>query len=167
MSLSIDIGKRNLGYSLLSPEGLLFDLFDIEVEGKKYGRVSEVVKRCAVLKDFLECMCKEHNVQEIIIERQVPTNVICMELMYSLVSLSMSYFPMDCITIFDPKCKFTKIGKEYSTRGKEHKKLSVELIREHLREKFPEEVEKFESYAKKDDIADSLLMLLVHRGQIS
>ena len=56
---------------------------------------------------------------------------------------------------------------KYSTKNKEHKKLSVTLCREELYKSYPALVPMFEEYKKKDDIADSILMNLLVNGRIA
>ena len=55
-TLSIDIGIRHLGYSILTTEGLIFDIFDIEDTYKKNrnlcGRIRRIlISSCKTLKE--------------------------------------------------------------------------------------------------------------------
>lgn len=174
--LSLDLGKKNIGYSILTnsilnesnetnnENQLIFGLFDIESSIKtlpnrtKYNKVVKVV---SVLKQFLYDIIDKYDISTVIIERQVPTNVFCMELMYSIVSIVITKIDNESIIIFDPKYKFTYTNTPYTTKNKQHKTLSIQMTRESLNKLFPDKLESFEKYDKKDDIADSIMMLFI------
>ena len=109
---------------------------------------------------FVKQIFDNYNVSTVIVERQVNVNTMAMELMYSLVS-SIYPYTRDII-IFDPKLKFTTLSLKYDTKNKQHKKLSVCVVYNYLLHKYPEHVNKFMSYTKRDDISDAVLMLLVY-----
>lgn len=183
MSLSIDIGKKNLGYSILlnkkseenedidnqiniAENNLIFGIFNIEdeIHNKFKNSNGIVIKRIAVLNNFLTRLIEENHVEKVIIERQVQTNTIAMELMYAIVSLCITKVDMENIIIYDPKKKFTDLNLSYSTKNKEHKKLSVNVCEKYINELYPDKINEFNEYSKKDDISDSILMnLLVNK----
>ena len=167
-TLSIDIGIRHLGYSILTNEGLLFDIFDIEstyTKDPKLKKLNSVpVQRAYVLNQFLSEIIDKYAIEQIIIERQVQTNTVAMEIMYSIISLCITKIPLESLIIYDPKKKFTDLHLKYSTKNKEHKKLSVSVCREKLERLYPYLIASFDGHKKKDDIADSVLMnLLVNK----
>ena len=164
-TLSIDIGIRHLGYSILTDEGLIFDIFDIEDtynNDPKLKKLNSVpVQRAYVLNQFLTNIIEEYSIERIIVERQVQTNTVAMEIMYSIISLCITKIPLDALIIYDPKKKFTDLHLKYSTKNKEHKKLSINVCREKLAQLYPALLPSFEKHKKKDDIADSILMNLL------
>lgn len=164
-TLSIDIGIRHLGYSILTNEGLNFDVFDIEDAYNKDPKLKKLnslpVQRAYVLNQFLTDIIEKYAIERIIVERQVQTNTVAMELMYSIISLCITKIPLDALIIYDPKKKFTDLHLKYSTKNKEHKKLSINVCREKLAQLYPALLPSFEKHKKKDDIADSILMNLL------
>ena len=163
--LSIDIGIHNLGWSVMETTKdtnnhipyLEFGLYDIDEDNKNKDIV---LYRTAKVYEFVKQIFDKYNVLTVIIERQVNVNTMAMELMYSLVS-SVYPYTRDII-IFDPKLKFTTLSLKYDTKSKQHKKLSVYIVYSYLHHKYPEHVNKFMSYTKRDDISDAVLMLLVY-----
>lgn len=167
-TLSIDIGIRHLGYSILTNDGLMFDIFDMEATIKKDPKIKKLnsvpVQRAYVLNHFLTEIIEKHSIERIIVERQVQTNTVAMEVMYSIISLCITKIPLDALIIYDPKKKFTDLHLQYSTKNKAHKKLSINVCREKLERLYPSLVDSFDAHSKKDDIADSILMnLLVNK----
>lgn len=167
-TLSIDIGIRHLGYSILTNDGLSFDIFDIESSYNSDPKLKKLnsipVQRAAVLNRFLTDIIEKYSIERIIVERQVQTNTVAMEIMYSIISLCITKIPLDDLIIYDPKKKFTDLHLKYSTKNKEHKKLSVSVCRDKLELLYPSLLPSFDKHKKKDDIADSILMnLLVNR----
>lgn len=164
-TLSIDIGIRHLGYSILTDEGLIFDIFDIEDtynHDPKLKKLNSVpVQRAYVLNQFLTDIIEKYAIERIIVERQVQTNTVAMEIMYSIISLCITKIPLDALIIYDPKKKFTDLHLKYSTKNKEHKRLSINVCREKLAQLYPALLPSFEKHKKKDDIADSILMNLL------
>lgn len=162
--LSIDLGIKNLGYSLivynkfgkLSFEEIKieFGIFNIAENLPKKSNV--VVGRCSVLHDFFCEIVEEKGyvIDFVIIERQVSNNTMAMELMYATTAIALYHCPD--IIIFDPKNKFNKLNIEYSTESKKHKKQSSNYARNLIMKEYEELLPKFDSYEKKDDISDSL-----------
>jgi Holliday junction resolvasome RuvABC endonuclease subunit len=155
--LSIDVGIKNLGYTLLEGnniEGanLSFGIVDVSNDSKH----DLVEKRCTNAFDFIAAI--EPTV--LIIERQVHENTQAMCLMYSIVTIAISIGAE--VVIFDPKLKFTTLKIPFSTKNKMHKKLSIEMARSLLTNIAPDLVPEFNKVKKKDDIADSLIQLYVH-----
>ena len=167
-TLSIDIGIRHLGYSILTTEGLIFEIFDIEDTYKKDSRLKKInsvpVQRAYVLNEFLTKIINEYSIERIIVERQVQTNTMAMEVMYCIISLCITKIPLENLIVYDPKKKFTDLHLKYTTKNKAHKKLSIALCSETLKRLYPGLIDSFDKHKKKDDIADSVLMnLLVNK----
>ena len=160
--VSIDLGIKNLGYSLITYKKLgklsfddieiKFDIFNIAENLTKKTNV--VVGRCNALHDFFCDIAEKYIIDFVIIERQVSRNTMAMELMYATTSIAM--FHCSDIIIFDPKNKFNKLNIEYSTESKKHKKQSSKYARNLIMKKFESLLPTFDSYPKKDDISDSL-----------
>ena len=157
--LSIDIGLRNLGYALFDKEQdkLSFGVYD--VDGHLRNKKDLVVSRSLILKDFIDSLFKEHEITDVIIERQVSSNIQAMEIMYLLTGIISNYTTH--IKIFDPKLKFTRLNLKYSTKNKEHKKLSVAIVKNYIEANYNDLLEEFTTHMKQDDIADAILMILV------
>lgn len=162
--LSIDIGIKNLGYSVVTyvPNSfdmnnvdLMFGIVNISETATKNKTV--IASRCECLHSFLSTIASKYNITKIIIEKQVPTNVKAMELMYAIYGMGINIVH-DCsnIIIFDPKLKFTTLGVQYNTKNKQHKRQSIQYAHEFLNYMFPDILPKFENHHKKDDIADSM-----------
>lgn len=168
--ISIDIGRKNLGYTIASAVDFnkakindvkfISGVYDLNEKPSK-GEI--VLQRILALKIFFEITIKD-DVFCAIIERQVPSNLIAMELMYSVVSFISKY--TNNIYIFDPKLKFNTIGQTYNTRNKEHKKQSINNMYKFISSvKNPcfNELETLLKDAKKrDDIADSFNQLIIY-----
>lgn len=160
--LSIDIGKKNLGYTYFElDEGnnlvnIESGIFNIDEKLKKNSDV--VTYRCSRIKDFFKKFTKE--IKYVVIERQVNKNVIAMNLMYGISSYAQMM--TEDVFIFDPKMKFTTIGIEYCTKDKAHKKLSIDIAKKLITKMFPEKLPMIESHDKQDDIADSFNQGLIY-----
>lgn len=181
--LSIDIGVTNLGYTLMVPyDGLPIDahsrqiddfnlefgIYDITrtIRQRKDFPQTVVTSRIAAIKAFFEEITSDGLILDyIVIERQVNTNTVAMELMYAITGIGASYIGSSNdifkIIIFDPKMKFTAINEQYKTVNKQHKRQSIMFARNVLVKKYPNEVKSFMRHEKQDDIADSLNQLLV------
>ena len=175
--LSIDIGIKNLGYSIISFNKLgkkdltdlhiEFDIFDISKHLKKRGDI--VSSRCeALLVLFNQLFNKYTTFQTIIIERQVNRNVMAMELMYAITMALKLLNDETCpIVIFDPKDKFLKLGLTYETKNKAHKKQSIRYAQTLINKVWTDKIEHFNKFDKKDDVSDALNQALVwmcHNG---
>lgn len=160
--LSLDLGIKNLGYSIISYTkfgkllfkelSIKFGIFNIAENIPKKSNV--VTGRCNALHTFFSDIAELYTIDFIIIERQVSRNTMAMELMYATTAIAMFHCPD--VIIFDPKNKFNKLEIEYSTDGKKHKKQSSLYARNLIKNNFNELIEEFDSYEKKDDISDSL-----------
>lgn len=165
--LSIDIGRKNLGYSII-----LYDqsnaISDLDISFGIYTiddlRVPKdiVTYRCEKIKQFFDNLNNDHSLTDIVIERQVPTNTIAMELMYCIVSTAINAVGSENVHIFDPKLKFSYIKEEYTTANKQHKKASIQYAKNVLsKQQDTKNLALMNSHSKKDDIADSLNQGLV------
>lgn len=150
--LSIDIGIKHLGWALIERDKMSMGIFTIDDKNKKSSE-STVLYRCKRISEFFG---EFETPTYIVIERQVNNNTMAMELMYAIVMHAMSIIDSSNICIFNPALKFTFNGEEYSTKNKAHKKKSILMAREYLQSNHPEMITTFDSFDKKDDIADSL-----------
>lgn len=158
--LSIDIGTKNLGYTIvrnidqlstLSTTNISFGIFKIG------DSKTDIVKhRISRLKEFLS---EFPSTFTIVVERQVPQNTIAMELMYAIVAMATIMF--EDVFIFTPSFKFTFIKENYDTKNLKHKRKSIEMCKNYLKNN-EELLRQFNNLAKKDDVADSLNQALVY-----
>jgi Holliday junction resolvasome RuvABC endonuclease subunit len=154
--LSIDIGKKNLGYSIYNGIELNFGIFDITYHIKKFKLNENIEGRNTVLIKWLGNMLHKYYINKIVVEKQVINNVVAMCIQSCIISFAL----MNSIEIFtfDPKNKFTFSGDKYISSKKEHKKLTVKYVINLLTELHNDKLELFNQYDKQDDISDSILM---------
>lgn len=154
--LSIDIGKKNLGYSIYDGTNLEFGIFNITQHIKKYKLKENILGRNTVLINWLTELNTKHNINKIIVEKQVIRNVVAM----CIQSCIISYALINSIEVFtfDPKNKFTFTGDNYNSKTKEHKKLVVKYTTNLISKLYPDKLEYFNQFTKQDDIADSIVM---------
>ncbi len=74
--------------------------------------------------------------------------------MYSIATEALNY--TNNVIIFTPAEKFKTFQIPYSTKNKQHKRLSITLASNLINKKFPSLINKFNSFEKKDDISDSI-----------
>ena len=177
--LSIDIGIKNLGFSVLNYDKLgkktfsdfdiLFDIFDISKHLKKRGDI--VNSRCEALSEWMKCLLSSFGTFErVIIERQVNRNTMAMELMYAIVMMCQIMIPEAEIIIFDPKDKFLKLGLTYETKNKAHKKQSVRYAKRLIDTFYVDLSQTFGEFDKKDDVSDAInqaFVWLFHNGLLN
>jgi len=167
--LSIDIGEKNLGWTIAYTKNEITTLdikdleFDSGVFDYKMKRGLEVVKsRVSSLTEFFRRF-DLRNLKLAIIERQVPGNHVACELMYAVTAILYQY--TENVVIFDPKLKFSHIGQIYDTKNKKHKKQSIlnmnRMLATSLSPSFSKLKSILDAAEKKDDIADSFNQLII------
>ena len=158
-TLSIDIGKHNLGYALLNKvdDNIEFGLIDIDSNLKHKN--SFIVESAGVIYEFVRGMFDKYSIDSVIIEKQMRVNVVATEIMNLFVGILYPY--CQNIILFQPKHKFTRMHISYTTKYKAHKRLSIDLMRKVIEKYYPSMLEQFDKLEKKDDVADSLFMILV------
>jgi hypothetical protein len=155
LALSIDIGITNLAITIVINDNIVdFDLYDI-------SKSSKPVTRCIELSRILDNIIEDKDVELIIIERQVPQNIVAMEIMYALIGLSLKYTKN--IVIYDPKLKFSTLNLPYNTKNKAHKTLSIKTALEYLLSINHPKLTHFQSFIKQDDISDSILQYIAYK----
>ena len=154
--LSIDIGVKNLAYAIITYPAITFDVIDI-------SKPNNAVDRCRLIQDLIGNIIKENHVSYVVIEKQFSQNTVAMELMYSIITIAITL--TGNAYLFDPKEKFTYLDLEYDTKNKAHKKLSVDIARNFLKNLEEDHFDSwntfqmpynFEKYKKQDDIADAI-----------
>lgn len=158
--LSIDIGRKNLGWCYF--DGIMFDFGIFVIDDKKNPK-SIVNYRCNRLNIFIQDIFTKYPVDVVVVERQVQSNTIAMELMYCICGIlhgrrNNNEYEM---IIYDPKMKFKYTYDIYNTSKKEHKKLSIRYAGNILRRLVFHDSplhDKFNSAAKKDDMSDAIMM---------
>lgn len=154
--LSIDIGRKNLGYSIYDGDKLVFDIFNISEQLKPIKKRENIEGRNTVMIDWLNKLTKKYNINKIVVEKQIINNVVAM----CIQSCIITYALVNSIEIisFDPKNKFTFTGDNYNSKNKEHKKLVIQYTINLLTKLYPDKLEQFNKYKKQDDISDSIIM---------
>jgi len=162
--LSIDIGIKNLGFAIyyqIGSEATAFDfgLYNINdnIKYRTNSKTNVVTERCKSIKRFFESL-EIKSYEAIIIERQVVNNSIACYLMYSIATEALNY--TNNVIIFTPAEKFKTFGIPYSTTNKQHKRLSITLASNLITKHFPKMIHKFNTFEKKDDIADAINQLI-------
>jgi hypothetical protein len=154
---SFDIGTKNLAYVVItSEEKLHFKL--INLDNRIKCEESKTFRRCRVLTEIMnEAISLTIGFPiRIVIEKQVRANITAMGLMYSLVSLALTY--TEDVIEFVPNQKFILMNQSYTTLKKVHKALSVQMTKDLLTKYYPGMLSMFNHLEKKDDVADSFLM---------
>lgn len=169
--LSIDIGVKNLGYSVITYKEPVYTIEDVDVvfgicniSDGKGASDTVIASRCTALLAFLSKLMYDHNITRVIIEKQVPTNVKAMELMYAIYGMSsilLGTTDPDKLVIYDPKLKFTTLNVPYNTKNKAHKRQSIAYASRLFDSVFKSGKDAFAKHQKKDDIADSLNQALI------
>lgn len=154
--LSIDIGKKNLGYSIYDGIDLKFGIFNITKYIKQYKLIDNMEGRNIILLNWLKQIHKKYNINKIVVEKQVINNVVAMCIQSCIISFCIMN-NIDNLS-YDPKNKFTFSGDTYNSSKKEHKKLAIKYTENILLYYYPDQLEYFNSFNKKDDISDSILM---------
>jgi hypothetical protein len=139
MTLSVDIGYDYLAYAHLD-EDLKYGIYTFSNSDKP--------KCCA---EFLSLF----KPKRLIIEKQVPTNYICLTIQHYLQGVAATYPDLE-VEIQDARKKFKKLG---AVCDRTRKKLSVELALKWLDEVTDISEKKLSEYSKQDDIADAINML--------
>lgn len=168
--ISIDIGLKNMAIAYVSIEdyritSIDYSLYNLDDYGTKKKSLGIVVQRCTAVREIFDLVISKSRSEYfdyVIIEKQVPSNENAMCIMYSLYMMATNYLNYDKVILFDPKMKFTSLSLNYETKNKNHKKLSIELVRKCLHNlQFPTLLDTLEHETKKDDIADSINQAII------
>jgi hypothetical protein len=92
-----------------------------------------------------------------VIEKQLPQNIVCFALMYGFVSAFKAMHPNGEVCVVAPIDKFRSLGMRCDTRNKNHKKAMVVEAEKHLS---GDMLERYKRFPKRDDIADSIMQYL-------
>ena len=153
--LAIDLGLKNLahasnsGASHSNSGALTFGVLD-----KDLTRMP-LHSRLNILDSTIKPMIQNHDV--IVIEKQHPHNVVMMCIMYAICAICQTLNKR--YIVYDPKLKFKFMGIEMNTKNKKHKTDTIKWVRERL-ENYGSAAGVFDSFIKKDDISDAIVMLL-------
>ena len=121
--LSIDIGKKNLGFTIYNENEFTFGIFDITKKLKQKKLNENIEGRNQILIKWLKQQRKKYNITKIVVEKQVIKNVVAMCIQSCIITFALMY-KLE-ITTFDPKNKFKLTGDQYDSKRKEHKKLAI------------------------------------------
>jgi len=155
--ISIDIGKKYLAFSYLNYEddSTTFGFMNFKKSSVLKDKINHIVKH---LEDF-------KNLKFIIVEQQFNNNVSCMCIMYAIITFAavnrISY------EIFKPSIKFTYFNIKYDSKNKNHKKLSVSMVKVVMKQTQKQNYKLFKKLDKQDDIADSFLMLIISANKLN
>lgn len=157
--LSIDIGKKNLGFTIYNKNKFTFGIFDITQKIKQKKLKENIEGRNQVLIKWLRQQRKKYNITKIVVEKQVNKNVVAMCIESCIITFALMY-KLEIIT-FDPKNKFKLTDDQYDSRKKEHKKLAIKYAINTIKDIDESLLEIFNQYEKQDDISDSIVMALM------
>ena len=162
--ISIDIGVKNLAVVIITNYKNNLEVINIKfnlinLNDYNYNSDSIIINRCLAISNIFKELSARYNIQKVVIERQVVQNTVANRLLYSIITAALNY--TDNIIIFNPLDKFIKLDIKYTTKNKSHKKLSIDLIKNFLYNIGNESLISFNSFVKKDDLADALLQVLV------
>ena len=170
--VSIDIGERNLGWTVveIKPAGnkvgaslnefkFSCGVYDIK-SSPNYRKYSPVLSRISIISEFVDSLALAGGVRAAIIEEQVRAATINRCLMYCVATALRKH--TDNIILFKPYEKFTRIKQQIDTSNKKHKQLSIENMKKITKHyNLVNVVTELEKYKKKDDIADSFNQLII------
>lgn len=157
--LSIDIGKKNLGFTIYNENIFKFGLFNITQKIKEKKLNENIEGRNQVLIKWLNSQRKKYNITKIVVEKQVIKNVVAMCIESCILTFALMY-KLEFL-VFDPKNKFTFTEDRYDAKKKEHKKLAIKYAINTIKNIDESLLEIFNQYEKKDDISDSIVMALM------
>lgn len=157
--LSFDIGTKHLAFC--------FYKYNYEkLHQIKFG-IQDISDKQPLqrLKNLNQLLNRIPRAKTVVIEQQVATNIIAMQIQ---AALTIYFLSLDCeVKYYNPKDKF-KYDKLGSFKGKEHKQISVSYARcilEKLNQEHDDrscsqhlELAEFEKFKKKDDVADTICM---------
>lgn len=105
----------------------------------------------------MKSLFEKYEIKKVFIEKQIKANVIAksIESCIGTLSIVLGAIPY----IYDPKTKFSYLNPKYNSKKKEHKKIVQEYARTILTT-YGYETKYFDSFTKKDDIADALCMVI-------
>ena len=146
--MSIDIGTKNFAYSIINDDGIYFDV--VSIGDNIYDRERNI-------RELMMHLILEHNVKDVIIEKQVHYNTVAMCLMYGIFFFSCALLCPEHVFLFRPIDKFAMLGLQVETKQKKHKKAAIMCMRSFIKHKYPKKMNDFNKYRKKDDISDCLM----------
>jgi hypothetical protein len=164
--LSIDVGCRNLGYSVLSSSfDITFGIYDLSTRQTVEPRRTQTKNRKTInyiiisINKFLDSIFNKYHINTLIIEKQVRKNVRALNIMWIIIEYCLIH---NCrIIIFNAGDKFKyEPNLKYDSKHKEHKKICVRYA-SNIFNYFGISNESIIQYKKKDDISDSICMLFI------
>lgn len=162
--LSIDIGKKNLGYTIYSPNSIFkFGIFNITSGIKKNKLKDNMEGRNIILSAWFQHNVEKYNITKVVVEKQVISNVVAMCIQSCIITCAILN-DITCIS-FDPKNKFTFTRDTYNSHKKEHKKIVVKYATNTINMINQNKLNKFNKHKKKDDISDSIVMALMSHSE--
>jgi hypothetical protein len=167
--LSIDVGRRNLGFSVLNTLNFNFNFGIYDLSERKFLRNKDKTRRqkankktlnyiITSLNEFLNIIFKKYKITVLIIEKQVKRNTAALNIMWIIIEYCLIN---NCeVIIFNAGDKFKYENISYDSKHKEHKKICVRYAKNILKFNCLDE-KIIDNYRKKDDISDSICMLFI------
>lgn len=160
-SLAIDIGQKNFSWSYFSKTNVLIDFDDVDLTQfsklRKIKTDSTTITRVKTIIQLLTELFEKFEIDTVIVERQVKTNVVCKSIESTI--LTFSIIKGKQVKIYNPTDKFKYLNPSYDSKKKEHKKIvqgyAVKILNHY---KLFNQVDKFITFKKRDDISDSICM---------
>jgi hypothetical protein len=134
-----------------------YGLYDISehIDKKDVKQHGTVVARNRVLVNWLNNLIDEHNINKLIVEKQVISNVTAKSLESCIMTVALMK-NIECV-IYDPKNKFKYLNPTYNSKKKEHKVIATNYALSIL--KYHEaSTNEFNLLPKKDDVSDAICM---------
>ena len=157
--LSIDIGKKNLGYCLYGGDVFEFGNLNITAYLKQHKLKENLHNRNLIIIKYIDELRKHFEIKTLVVEQQIMHNVVAMCLQSCLSSYCICN-KLDYIQ-FHAASKFTFTGDKYNSKTKEHKKLAVAYAKRIIAKLNPKKLETFAQHRKQDDIGDAICMALI------
>ena len=157
--LSIDIGKKNLGYCLYGHDVFEFGILNITAYLKQHKLKENLHNRNLIIVKYIDELRKAFNIKTVVVEQQIMHNVVAMCLQ-SCLSCYCVCNKLEYVQ-FHAASKFTFTGDKYNSKTKEHKQLAINYAKRIISKLNPKKLETFAQYRKQDDIGDAICMALI------
>jgi len=163
--LSIDVGIRNLAYILIQVDGidnhkiLKWDVLELIDGDQKANKVQNTIIGKSLYEQF-DAILPSYSIDIILIENQIGQNAIKMKTIQGMINMYfvMKDYPLSSIINYNAVHKLKPFLNGKKTTYAERKKLSKQITKS-LCEIYYDNcmLEFYNSFKKKDDLADCLL----------
>lgn len=156
MFISIDVGIKNLAYIVFDNKKIIeWKVVELCNTNASKANIIDIGKK---LYEALETI--DYDFEKAIIENQIGPNAIRMKCLQGMITMFFIGKGVDVIYWNAANKLKPYIQSKTKTSYTERKKLSIIVTREILTIYYKEHLEYFNSYKKKDDLADCFLQLM-------